>query len=190
MPSSASRCSADSTRPSRMRSPARSCATTSRIESHSGVAYSGWLPTSRYRRAPFSRNTFDDRPQLTTLRKRYLATSSGDRRRWPRRTQVTPYSFSIPKMRRCTPPSYRRRAKVPRIKDADSQMPWEPSAASGCDLFRCQPPERAAIGGPVQETRLPSSEIDRMVSGRFDRTAGCGESGVQGHICAMLRIHR
>ena len=35
-----------------------------------GVAYSGWLPTSRYRRAPFSRNTLLERPHDTTRRKR------------------------------------------------------------------------------------------------------------------------
>ena len=29
----------------------------------------------------------------------------GLKRRWPRRVQVTPYSFSIPKIRRCTPPT-------------------------------------------------------------------------------------
>src|SRR5918998_6617723 len=69
------------------------------MESHSGVAYSGWLPTSRYRRAPFSRKTLLLRPHDTTRRKRYRATSSGLRRRWPRRVHVTPYSFSRPKMR-------------------------------------------------------------------------------------------
>jgi urea transporter len=35
-----------------------------------GVAYSGCEPTSRYRRAPFWRNTLLLRPQLTTLRNR------------------------------------------------------------------------------------------------------------------------
>src|SRR2546427_3423533 len=83
-----------------MRSPALSCPIRSSTLSHSGVAYSGWEPTSRYNRAPFSRKTFDDRPQWTTRRNRYLATSSGDRRRWPRKVQVTPYSFSRPKIRR------------------------------------------------------------------------------------------
>ena len=39
-------------------------------ESHSGVAYSGWEPTSRYSRAPFSRNTLEERPQETTRRNR------------------------------------------------------------------------------------------------------------------------
>ncbi len=53
-----------------MRSPALSWATKSAMTSHSGVAYSGWLPTSRYSRAPFSRKTLEDRPQLTTRRKR------------------------------------------------------------------------------------------------------------------------
>src|SRR5581483_11092533 len=74
------------------------------MESHSGVAYSGWLPTSRYRRAPFSRKTLLLRPQLTTRRNRYRATSSGDSRRWPRRVHVTPYSFSRPKIRRSIEP--------------------------------------------------------------------------------------
>src|SRR3954465_12907969 len=100
MPSSRSRASAEATRFSRMRSPALSCTTKSYMESHSGVAYSGWLPTSRYRRAPFSRNTLDDRPHETTRRNRYRATSSGLRRRCPRNVHVTPYSFSRPKMRR------------------------------------------------------------------------------------------
>jgi hypothetical protein len=35
-----------------------------------------------------------------TFSKRYRATSSGDRRRWPFRVQVRPYSFSRPKIRR------------------------------------------------------------------------------------------
>src|SRR5215831_16158140 len=70
------------------------------MESHSGVAYSGWEPTSRYSRAPLARKTLLLRPHETTRRKRYRATSSGLRRRWPRSVQVTPYSFSSPKMRR------------------------------------------------------------------------------------------
>ncbi len=61
-----------------------------------GVAYSGCEPTSRYRRAPFCRNTFELRPHDTTRRNRYRATSSGLRRRWPRSVHVTPYSFSSP----------------------------------------------------------------------------------------------
>src|SRR5437899_4639031 len=100
MPSSCSRISAADSRCSRIRSPALSWTTRSWMESHSGVAYSGWEPTSRYRRAPFSRNTLDDRPHDTTRRKRYRATSSGLSRRWPRNVHVTPYSFSRPKMRR------------------------------------------------------------------------------------------
>src|SRR6266508_2682961 len=102
MPSSCRRTSAAASSASRIRSPALSWATRSAMASHSGVAYSGWEPTSRYNRAPFSRNTFEDRPQCTTRRNRYRATSSGERRRWPRNVQVTPYSFSSPKMRRST----------------------------------------------------------------------------------------
>ena len=82
-----------------MRSPALSWVTRSMRLSHSGVAYSGWLPTSRYSRAPLRRNTLLLRPQDTTRRNKYLATSSGDRRRCPRNVQVTPYSFSSPKIR-------------------------------------------------------------------------------------------
>src|SRR5215813_7539862 len=104
MPSSRSRVSASTSRPSRIRSPALSCVTRSIRLSHSGVAYSGWLPTSRYRRAPLRRKTLLLRPQDTTRRNRYLATSSGDSRRWPRNVQVTPYSFSRPKIRRSTAP--------------------------------------------------------------------------------------
>src|SRR5947199_6350492 len=100
MPSSCSRISAAESRCSKIRSPALSCATSSLIESHSGVAYSGWEPTSRYKRAPFSRNTLDERPQWTTRRNRYRATSSGLSRRCPRNVHVTPYSFSSPRMRR------------------------------------------------------------------------------------------
>src|SRR5438093_4853981 len=100
MPSSCRRISAADRRCSRIRSPALSCATSSSVESHSGVAYSGCDPTSRYRRAPFSRNTFEDRPQWTTRRNRYRATSSGLSRRCPRKVHVTPYSFSSPKIRR------------------------------------------------------------------------------------------
>src|ERR1022692_4132021 len=102
MPSSRSRRSASTSRPSRIRSPALSWTTRSTMLSHSGVAYSGWLPTSRYSRAPLRRKTLLLRPQETTLRKRYLATSSGDSRRWPRKVQVTPYSFSSPNIRRST----------------------------------------------------------------------------------------
>src|SRR5205814_4382028 len=104
MPSSRSRCSAESTRLSRMRSPALSWTTRSYSESHSGVAYSGCDPTSRYSRAPLCRNTLLLRPQLTTRRKRYRATSSGLSRRWPRNVHVTPYSFSRPKIRRSISP--------------------------------------------------------------------------------------
>src|SRR5215472_11788687 len=99
MPSSRSRVSASSSSPSRMRSPALSWVTRSIRLSHSGVAYSGWLPTSRYSLAPLRRNTLLLRPHETTRRNRYLATSSGDRRRWPRKVQVTPYSFSSPNIR-------------------------------------------------------------------------------------------
>src|SRR5215472_13292389 len=102
MPSSRSRRSASTSRPSRIRSPALSWTTRSEMLSHSGVAYSGWLPTSRYSLAPLRRNTLLLRPQETTRRNRYLATSSGDRRRWPRNVQVTPYSFSRPKIRLST----------------------------------------------------------------------------------------
>src|SRR5215203_3407427 len=99
MPSSASRCSASMSRSSSTRSPARSWVTSWVRLSHSAVAYSGWLPTSRYRRAPLRRKTVELRPHDTTRRNRYRATSSGLSRRWPRRVQVTPYSFSSPKMR-------------------------------------------------------------------------------------------
>src|SRR5260370_19160538 len=96
MPSSRSRVSASTSSPSRMRSPALSCVTRSIRLSHSGVAYSGWLPTSRYSRAPLRRKTLLLRPHDTTRRNRYRATSSGDSRRWPRNVQVTPYSLSSP----------------------------------------------------------------------------------------------
>jgi hypothetical protein len=56
------------------------------------------------------RNTLELRPQLTTLRKRYRATSSGLSRRWPLNVHVTPYSFSIPKIRRSTASDYAGRA--------------------------------------------------------------------------------
>src|SRR5258708_4182995 len=84
MPSSRSRRSASTSRPSNIRSPALSWVTRSIRLSHSGVAYSGWLPTSRYSLAPLRRNTLLLRPQETTRRNRYLATSSGDGRRPPR----------------------------------------------------------------------------------------------------------
>src|SRR6478752_2808452 len=86
--------------------------------SHSGVAYSGCEPTSRYRRAPFCRNTLELRPQLTTRRNRYRATSSGLSRRWPRSVQVTPYSFSRPKMRRSM-----ARHRTPGSRGSDGQRP-------------------------------------------------------------------
>src|SRR5215469_6148243 len=99
MPSSRSRRSASTSRPSRIRSPALSWTTRSEMLSHSGVAYSGWLPTSRYSRAPLRRNTLLLRPQETTRRNRYLATSSGESLRLPRNVHVTPYSFSSPNIR-------------------------------------------------------------------------------------------
>src|SRR5215468_4183175 len=99
MPSSRSRRSASTSSPSRIRSPALSWITRSAMLSHSGVAYSGWLPTSRYSRAPLRRNTLLLRPHETTRRNRYLATSSGESLRLPRNVHVTPYSFSRPKMR-------------------------------------------------------------------------------------------
>src|SRR4029077_5281214 len=99
MPSSRSRRSASTSRPSRIRSPALSWTTRSEMLSHSGVAYSGWLPTSRYSRAPLRRNTLLLRPHETTRRNRYLATSSGESLRLPRNVHVTPYSFSSPNIR-------------------------------------------------------------------------------------------
>src|SRR5207344_2030789 len=45
------------------------------------------------------RKTLLLRPQDTTRRNRYRATSSGDSRRLPRNVQVTPYSFSRPNIR-------------------------------------------------------------------------------------------
>src|SRR6266545_3197025 len=91
MPSSCRRTSAAASSASRIRSPALSWATRSAMASHSGVAYSGWEPTSRYNRAPFSRNTFEDRPQCTTRRNRYRATSLGQRRLSP--DEVARYLF-------------------------------------------------------------------------------------------------
>src|SRR5215472_1464546 len=104
MPSSRSRRSASTSRPSSIRSPALSCVTRSTRLSHSGVAYSGWLPTSRYSLAPFRRNTLLLRPHDTTRLNRYLATSSGESLRWPRNVHVTPYSFSRPKILLSTSP--------------------------------------------------------------------------------------
>src|SRR6516165_7686072 len=99
MPSSRSRRSASTSSPSRIRSPALSWTTRSEMLSHSGVAYSGWLPTSRYSRAPLRRNTLLLRPHETPRRNRYLATSSGESLRLPRNVHVTPYSFSSPNIR-------------------------------------------------------------------------------------------
>src|SRR5689334_21545025 len=99
MPSSRNRRSASTSRPSRIRSPALSWTTRSEMLSHSGVAYSGWLPTSRYSRAPLRGNTLLLRPQETTRRNRYLATSSGECLRLPQNVHVTPYSFSSPNIR-------------------------------------------------------------------------------------------
>ena len=65
----AKRCSAPVSSCSRS-APALSWTTSSRTLSHSGVAYSGWLPTSRYSRAPLPRKTLLLRPQETTRRNR------------------------------------------------------------------------------------------------------------------------
>src|SRR5205814_1387684 len=63
--------------------------------------------------APFSRKTLLLRPHDTTRRNRYRATSSGLSRRCPRSVQVTPYSFSRPKMRRSTSAVYGRGSQTP-----------------------------------------------------------------------------
>src|SRR5262245_32366006 len=166
MPSSRRRCSALRTRPSRIRSPALSCTTRSAMESHSGVAYSGWLPTSRYRRAPFSRNTLLERPQETTRRKRYRATSSGLRRRWPRRVQVTPYSFSSPKMRRST-----RRRLPPRAKwsAAPSRSPRSMVPVNGLTRLTWV---QGAFHARVVAARLRAEGIDVRLAGSVDGTYG------------------
>src|SRR5712692_7346150 len=104
IPSSRRRFSAWCRRSSTIRSPALSWMTSSVTSSHSGVAYSGWNPVSRYSRAPFSRNTLAFRAPGITFSNRYRATLSGLRRRWPFRVQVRPYSFSRPKIRRFTGP--------------------------------------------------------------------------------------
>src|SRR3954454_9589153 len=149
MPSSCSRSSAADRSASRIRSPALSCATRSPTESHSGVAYSGCEPTSRYSRAPFSRKTFEERPQWTTRRNRYRATSSGDRRRCPRNVQVTPYSFSMPKMRRSIVVKRTGRRKERR------EGARRRSAEVGADLVHRQATERAPLGaGAVEHTGL------------------------------------
>src|SRR5262249_18928113 len=57
IPSSCRRFSAWCRRSSTRRSPALSWLTSSATSSHSGVAYSGWNPVSRYSLARFSRNT-------------------------------------------------------------------------------------------------------------------------------------
>src|SRR5881397_3265571 len=144
MPSSCRRTSAAARRASRIRSPALSWATRSVIESHSGVAYSGCDPTSRYSRAPFSRNTFEDRPQWTTRRNRYRATSSGESRRCPRKVHVTPYSFSSPKIRRSTTSA--QQLFELGVREATELSPW-PGAVEGGDLQRvgCQG-ARLAVG--------------------------------------------
>ena len=159
MPSSRSRRSASTSSPSRIRSPALSCATRSRTLSHSGVAYSGWLPTSRYSRAPFLRNTLLLRPHDTTRRKRYRATSSGDSRRCPRKVHVTPYSFSSPKIRRSTRPGY-----VP--SPHDNTRPAHPSAGGQLSPARVPFPgpaplvARRVVPGPctaIRRTGWPAS---------------------------------
>src|SRR5690348_2991201 len=161
MPSSCSRRSASISRPSRIRSPALSWVTRSTMSSHSGVAYSGWLPTSRYSRAPLRRKTLLLRPQLTTLRNRYRATSSGERRRCPLKVQVTPYSFSIPKIRRSTSTSL-----------GPGQHPGEGIAVQASELPRLAP-------GPLEDRDLQVAGIDRPVLGpalaqRLDRQCDRG----------------
>src|SRR3954452_425064 len=161
MPSSCRRSSAAASRCSKIRSPALSWATTSRIRSHSGVAYSGCEPTSRYRRAPFSRKTFDERPQCTTRRNRYRATSSGDSRRCPRNVHVTPYSFSMPKIRRSTWSSVRGgRGNAVSVRS---------SAEGGADLVLGQSPERPPLRGrAVQDAglQLLRGHLPRLGNGR------------------------
>src|SRR5699024_10513169 len=100
-PSAAKRSLARAARSAKMRSPARSCATSSHQSSHSAVAYSGCEPTSRYRRAALRRNTFELRPIATTGRNSSRAAASGSSAREPSaRTHTRPYSVSRPPTRR------------------------------------------------------------------------------------------
>src|SRR5881409_300513 len=177
MPSSCRRTSAAARRASRIRSPALSWATRSVIESHSGVAYSGCEPTSRYSRAPFSRNTFEDLPQCTTRRNRYRATSSGERRRWPRNVQVTPYSFSKPKILRSTSMSV-----GPRGTNAGMRLAGQDPR----HLVVGEAAELPALGpGPVQDTGLDRRGLDLAALGAGERLHGFLHGG--GQVPAFLK---
>src|SRR5262245_6928733 len=91
-----------------------------------------------------------------TFSKRYRATSSGDRRRWPFRVQVRPYSFSRPKIRRFilvaagislwthaaeraarSPRNERRHFRKPMVgHDSQPLPPWDKSADVHSSLLR------------------------------------------------------
>src|SRR5580704_18109652 len=179
MPSSRSRVSASTSRPSRMRSPALSCVTRSIRLSHSGVAYSGWLPTSRYRRAPLRRKTLLLRPQDTTRRNRYRATSSGESRRCPRKVQVTPYSFSTPNIRRSTRQGYVSsphdnsiRGVLPRRPDIGSTGDRREHARERCQDLSVPPAYRPVVAALVRRVDAGGIGLVRPVSAPGDDLAG------------------
>src|SRR5262245_49901032 len=172
MPSSRSRRSASTSRPSRIRSPALSWTTRSISESHSGVAYSGWLPTSRYSLAPFRKKTLLLRPQETTRRNRYRATSSGESRRWPRNVHVTPYSFSRPKILLSIDDPLSREARV--------------QGAGQSRVRKHAGMRRSLQAGPTWQDQFEAARADM---GRIERARFGDPQGVRMTVAELLRDH-
>src|SRR5690606_23821775 len=98
---------------------------------------------------PLARNTLEDRPQDTTRRNRYRATSSGLSRRWPRSVQVTPYSFSRPKIRRSIASTYTPSGASPPLTPGAPSGRWSGQAAGELVALgaRDGPPTVAAAQG-------------------------------------------
>jgi len=97
------------------------------------------------------RNTLLLRPQDTTRRNRYRATSSGDSRRCPPKVQVRPYSVSTPNIRRSTRPTY---------------VPPAAGSRPGARQARCGP---RPIGVPLcPVTDISARDVALTCAGLFD----------------------
>jgi len=111
------------------------------MESHSGVAYSGWEPTSRYSRAPFSRKTFDERPRRPP---------DGRGSALPRRAQAPAGPEG------CTLTPYRSRGRRSDVPQTKCTAGYRPGIRSG-GPYRSTPPYHEAVDGVNERVRMASS---------------------------------
>ena len=96
-------------------------------------------------------------PTTRPARKRYRATSSGLSRRWPRRVQVTPYSFSSPKILRSTRTPKGTGCEVQATGLAVRSLGGLAATTSGrcrwCGSPRCTARSRPGCCSPASPTR-------------------------------------